>query len=251
MRDSRLLICAIVSIVGHLALAEGLGRLPRRAEVSKRIISLRVVSPPPPLEPPAEPAATPQPSAPKPVVAHVRTHMKAPTIPVAREVPPQDTPPPERPDPIASGAPGPTFGVTMESTSQAGTGPAMAIGRPGGAPGPGSDNDGPGHGGSKGPPVVPVYEVTTMPLPQGQCEGKYTPEALRAAIEGTVILDVIVSETGRVRDVHVVSGLPHGLTEAAIAAVKSCRFSPGQKDGKAVPVRIPGYKIRFLMPTDE
>ena len=81
----------------------------------------------------------------------------------------------------------------MESTSQAGTGPAMAIGRPGGAPGPGTDDDGPGHGGSKGRRrCVPVYEVTTMPLPQGQCEGKYTPEALRAAIEGTVILDVIV-----------------------------------------------------------
>jgi hypothetical protein len=54
-----------------------------------------------------------------------------------------------------------------------------------------------------------------------------------------------------VRDVHVVSGLGHGLTEAAIAAVRECRFSPGEKDGTAVPVRVRGFKIRFLMQDTE
>jgi protein TonB len=128
----------------------------------------------------------------------------------------------------------------------------MAVGHTGSGAAAGDDDDD-SHGGRKGglAAPVPAYEVTTMPLPQGRCEGKYTPDAMRAAIEGTVILDVIVSETGRVRDVHVVSGLGHGLTEAAVAAVKGCRFSPGEKDGRAVPVRIPGYKIRFLLPTDE
>ena len=41
----------------------------------------------------------------------------------------------------------------------------------------------------------------TAPLPQGGCEGHYTEEARRAAVEGTVILDVIIGETGLVRDV--------------------------------------------------
>ena len=90
-----------------------------------------------------------------------------------------------------------------------------------------------------------------MPLPQGRCVGKYTEEAKRAAIEGTVVLDLIVSETGRARDIHVVSGLGHGLTEAAVAALKECRFSPGEKDGKPVPVRVRGFKIRFLMQDEE
>jgi periplasmic protein TonB len=172
--------------------------------------------------------------------------------PVAPDVPRQEAPPPERPALTNNGPAGPVFGITMESTSQAGSGPALAVGHTGGAAAAGDDDDD-GHGGRKGGPgaPVPAYEVTTMPLPQGRCEGKYTPEALRAAIEGTVILNVIVSETGRVRDVHVVSGLGHGLTEAAVAAVKACRFSPGEKDGRAVPVLIPGYKIRFLLPTDE
>jgi protein TonB len=250
MRDSRLIICAVLSVGGHLALARGLGHLPRHADSAKRIIALRVVSAPPVPEPPPEPAVAPQAPAPRPAVAHLRTHVRTP--PAAQEIPRQETPPPpERPAALSDGAAGPIFGVSMESTSQAGNGPAMKIGHPTGGPVAGAGDDD-GRGGKKGlAAAVPAYEVTTMPLPQGRCEGQYTEDARRAAIEGTVILDVVISETGRVRDVHVVSGLPHGLTEAAIAAVKGCRYSPGEKDGKPVPVRIPGYKIRFLLPTDD
>lgn len=66
-----------------------------------------------------------------------------------------------------------------------------------------------------------------------------------------MILNLIVSETGRVRDIQVVSGLGHGLTEAAITALKQCRFSPGEKDGTPVPVRVRGFKIRFLLQNDD
>ena len=86
-----------------------------------------------------------------------------------------------------------------------------------------------------------------MPLPQGRCAGKYTEEAKQAALEGTVVLDLVVGENGRARDIQIVSGLPHGLTQAAVAALKECRFSPGEKDGVPVPVRVRGFKIRFLM----
>jgi periplasmic protein TonB len=251
MRDSRLIICAVLSIGGHLALAKGLGRLPKHADNAKRIISLRVVSAPPPApEPPPEPAATPQPPTPKSAVAHIRSHVKA--LPTAQEIPRQEAPPPERPAAPNEGAAGPIFGVSMESTSQAGSGPAMKIGHTGGGAVAGTGDDDDARGGHKGlAAAIPAYEVTTMPLPQGRCEGQYTEEALRAATEGTVILDVIISETGHVREVHVVSGLPHGLSEAAIAAVKRCRFSIGEKDGKPVPVHLPPFKIRFLLPTDE
>jgi protein TonB len=250
IRDSRLLVCAALSVAAHLALAMGLHHLPNRSEAAKRIISLRVISPPPAAEPPPEPTAVPQAPVRKPAMAHVRSRVPTPPI-VAQERPQQDVPPPDRPEPISGGSVGPVFGVTIESTSQAGSGPAMAVGHTSGGVRPGTGDDD-GHGGSKGPtPVVPAYEVTTMPMPQGRCEGKYTPEALGAAIEGTVILDVIVDETGRVREVRVVSGLGDGLTEAAVSAIKGCRFSPGEKDGKPVPVRIPGYKIRFLLPSDD
>ena len=90
-----------------------------------------------------------------------------------------------------------------------------------------------------------------MPLPRGRCIGHYTEEAKRAAVEGTVVLDLVVGEDGRVREVHVVSGLRYGLTEAAITAAKECRFSPGEKDGTPVPVRVRGFKIRFLLDSSE
>ena len=86
-----------------------------------------------------------------------------------------------------------------------------------------------------------------MPLPQGRCTGKYTDEAARRPTEGTVVLDLVVGEKGRARDIQVVSGLAHGLTEAAIAAIKGCRFDPGEKDGAAVPVRVRGFKIPFFL----
>jgi TonB family protein len=98
---------------------------------------------------------------------------------------------------------------------------------------------------------VPAYEVTKMPLPVGRCVGKYTDEAKQAAVEGTVVLDLVVGADGVVREVHVVSGLPNGLTEAAIAAARACRFSPGQKGETAVPVRIREFKIRFLLDNAE
>jgi protein TonB len=248
IRDSRLLICAGLSVVGHLALANGLGRLPRRTDTAKRIISLRVVSTPPTVEPPPEPAAAPRAPAPK-QVTHVRARVRT-AAPPTTDLPRQEAPPPDRPQVANTGPVGPVFGVTMESTSQAGSGPAMPIGNSGGAVG--ATEDAVAHGGAKGAMApVPAYQVTTMPLPQGRCIGKYTDEAKRAAIEGTVILDLIVSETGRARDIHVVSGLEHGLTEAAIAALKECRFSPGEKDGAPVAVRVRGFKIRFLLQNDE
>jgi TonB family protein len=136
------------------------------------------------------------------------------------------------------------FGVTMESTSQGGTGPAMPVGNttraapvaPAGAP--------------VKPLAEPVaaVEVTRMPLPVGVCPGKYTEEAHAAAIEGVVVLDVTIDEHGHTRDVTVVQGLTHGLTQAAIAAVTACRFTPGERNGQPVPVRIRGYKVRFIMP---
>jgi TonB family protein len=89
-----------------------------------------------------------------------------------------------------------------------------------------------------------------MPLPLGRCSGlgKYTTEARDAKVEGVVVLDLIVDEHGRARDIKVVEGLSHGLTEAAIAALAACPFTPGEKNGVPVPVRVRGFKIRFYLP---
>jgi TonB family protein len=135
----------------------------------------------------------------------------------------------------------PVFGVTMESTSQAGSSSAPV--------GNTTNPQAPAGPAPAKPASAPVaaYEVTKMPLPQGRCSGKYTEEARAAALEGTVVLDLIVDEQGHARDIKVVQGLDHGLTEAAISALQRCSFTPGEKDGHAVPVRVRGFKIRFVL----
>ncbi|HEY4186005.1 MAG TPA: energy transducer TonB [Polyangia bacterium] len=244
--EGRLLICAVASVLGHVAFARGLAHLPRRAELPpRRVVSVRVVAPPPPLPAPEPEAPKPaEPVAPPPVV-HERPRARPISAP-SRDVHPRDTPPPEHP-PLAGEATTttPIFGVTMESTSQAGSGPAMPIGNSA-RPQAQRPVAGPAAVAALAQPVA-AYEVTTMPLPQGRCIGKYTDEAKQAALEGTVVLDLVVGENGRARDIHVVSGLAHGLTQAAVEAVRECRFSPGEKNGTAVPVRLRGFKIRFLM----
>jgi protein TonB len=248
--DRRILVCVALSVTAHVAFARAMRSLPKRAEPAiKRTISIRVIAPPPEPEPPPEPAAAQAAPTPKPIPMERARPRRAPQVAAATA--PKDVPPSEHPPTPSDSPGGPVFGVSMESTSQAGGGPSMPVGNtsnPGDEQG-GGGNDGPGKGARTVP--VPAYEVTKMPLPEGRCAGKYTDEAKLAAIEGTVVLDLVVGADGRVREVHVVSGLPHGLSEAAVAAAKACRFSPGQKGDVAVPVRIREFKIRFLMQDDE
>ncbi|HVV87686.1 MAG TPA: TonB family protein, partial [Kofleriaceae bacterium] len=156
---------------------------------------------------------------------------------------PHDVPPDPRAVTTGPTTDTPVFGVTMESTSPAATGPAMPVGntsRP---------QPGPAPAQAAAPLAAPVaaYQATVMPLPQGRCAGTYTDEARQAGVEGTVVVDLTVGADGRTRDLQVVSGLPHGLTEAALTALRGCRFTPGEKDGAKVAVRIRGFKIRFVL----
>lgn len=64
----------------------------------------------------------------------------------------------------------------------------------------------------------------------------YPPVARQLKLEGTVELEAVISEQGRVDDVRIVSGNPV-LTKAAAQAVKKWKFTPvidGGKPAKAV-----------------
>jgi TonB family protein len=65
----------------------------------------------------------------------------------------------------------------------------------------------------------------------------YTPEARANEVQGTVVLNAIFSTEGRVTNIQVMRGLPHGLTQQAIAAAQKIRFEPAMKDGMPVSVR--------------
>lgn len=65
-------------------------------------------------------------------------------------------------------------------------------------------------------------------------EPSYTEPARKNQTMGTVILKCIFSADGSVKNITLVSGLPHGLTEKAIDAASKIKFIPAQKDGRYV-----------------
>ena|SRR3989442_1408725 len=80
----------------------------------------------------------------------------------------------------------------------------------------------------KGSEVTLKARVTKKPEP------KYTKTARKHAVEGTVVIRCVFSSAGQVTNIHVISGLPDGLTERAVEAAKKIKFIPAMKDGKPV-----------------
>lgn len=65
------------------------------------------------------------------------------------------------------------------------------------------------------------------------------PAAARAAqIELDVPVEIVVSPAGNVVDARILHHVGYGLDEATIEAIRSYRFTPAQRDGHAVAVRM-------------
>jgi protein TonB len=68
---------------------------------------------------------------------------------------------------------------------------------------------------------------------------QYTLEAMRAKIQGTVLLDCVVKADGTVGDVEVLRSLDKtGLDQEAIRAARAWQFEPGTRNGEPVPVLV-------------
>lgn len=65
-------------------------------------------------------------------------------------------------------------------------------------------------------------------------EARYTEAAREKNVSGTVVLKAAFSANGSVVNIQVIQGLPEGLTEQAIEAVKMIKFIPAMKEGKLV-----------------
>ena len=81
---------------------------------------------------------------------------------------------------------------------------------------------------ASGPGMDQPVAILSKPTPN------YTAEARKKRVEGTVVLRVVLRADGSIGTVSVVSGLPNGLSERAIAAARSIKFEPAQKNGVAV-----------------
>lgn len=81
----------------------------------------------------------------------------------------------------------------------------------------------------------------TLPVAENLVKPQYTPQAMNAQIQGTVLLEGIVRADGTVDDAIVVTrslDKEFGLDEQAVQAFKESTFKPGTRDGKPVAVAV-------------
>jgi periplasmic protein TonB len=128
----------------------------------------------------------------------------------------------------------PTLSQGSGSGGGAGTGTGSGIG-----PGSGSGL-GPGSGGGTGGGVYRPGNGVTLPRVLHEEKPQYTSDAMRAKVQGTVLLECVVRPDGSIGDVQVIRSLDptFGLDQQAVAAARKWRFAPGTRLGEPVPVLI-------------
>jgi TonB family protein len=133
----------------------------------------------------------------------------------------------------------PVGGVLSATSTGPGSGGGIGNGR---GTGVGSGNGpglGPGSGGGTGGGVYRPGGAVSAPRLIKEVRPKYTNEALRSRIQGTVVLEVVVTSDGCTSQIHVVGSLDRGgLDEEAVAAVAQWRFEPGRLAGAPVDVQV-------------
>jgi TonB family protein len=77
-------------------------------------------------------------------------------------------------------------------------------------------------------------DVTQKARILSQPKAGYTDTARQNGVSGTVTLRAVLAASGEVTNITVVSGLPDGLSEKAVAAARQIKFEPAMKDGHAV-----------------
>ena len=95
--------------------------------------------------------------------------------------------------------------------------------------------------------IFELFELDEPPRALVRVQPLYPAQARMRQIEGAVVLEFIVDPEGKPRDIMVVSATPGSLfADAASRAVSRWRFTPGSREGKAVPVRV-RQKITFKL----
>jgi len=77
-------------------------------------------------------------------------------------------------------------------------------------------------------------ECITPPRPTYSPDPGYDDVSRKAKIEGTVVLQIIVTKDGLVKNPRIKRGLCEALDKRAIEAVSQWKFTPATKNGKPV-----------------
>src|SRR5215831_6720042 len=86
-----------------------------------------------------------------------------------------------------------------------------------------------------------VYRVgngVTAPTIISKVDPEYTEPARAAKVQGTVVLEAIISEDGIPHVMKVVQSAGYGLDESATKALEKWQFHPALKEGKPVKVLL-------------
>jgi protein TonB len=100
------------------------------------------------------------------------------------------------------------------------------------------------------PDSIPIptddYLITSQVALVKDIKIPYPPEAKKNNVEGPVVMDLIIDQTGKVRSVDLIRGPGSGLNEAAVEAVKAFEFRPAKVGDQNVAVKI-RYTYRFVL----
>jgi TonB family protein len=91
----------------------------------------------------------------------------------------------------------------------------------------------------------------SLPTLIREVKPQYTAEAMKAKIEGAVLLECLIGTDGGVADVKVSRSLDptFGLDDVAVKAAKQWKFRPGMRNGEPVPV-IVTIELAFTLKND-
>jgi TonB family protein len=195
------------------------GRIRSAQGVGSDAITLRVRKPPP-----SEIPVTPAPS------------------PAVEEVPPLPAAVLEV-KPLASGLFSqiglPTVATSSNTSTGSGAGGGVGTGTGTGVGSGHGSGLGAGSGGGTGGGIYRPGGAVSAPRLIEEVKPRYTGEALRSKIQGTVVLEAIVSSDGRASHIRVLRSLDRGgLDDEAVAAVAKWRFEPGRLAGEPVDVLV-------------
>ena len=203
----------------------------------------RTPSPVPPVvrRPPPPPPPQPLPARPP-----IPVPLPRPTVQPVQIEPPKPQPAPAVQAPVVSAPTDPVDMPGLVANRKTPESPSAGPGRGGGigsgagtGMGEGSGGGiGPGQGGGTGGgPYQPGTGISPPTLVR-EVRPTYTDEARRRAIEGDVVLEIVVRSDGSVGDVNVRRSLGAGLEQRAIDAVRQWRFGPARRQGTAVDVVV-------------
>lgn len=226
-------VTSLVSVILHALLLGGVVLagvyVKKNPEIIEKPIEAFVVAqtPPPPPPPPPPPSGAVTPTRTKPV-ERPREQFVQPTET------PQNVPQPEssgaEQEPTDAGVEGGVVGG-VEGGVVGGVVGGVIGGTVGGT---GTTLEQPVRVGGDVKPPVAVNRVQPV----------YPEIARRSRTEGIVVVEAIIDRDGNVTDARVLKGLPFGLDQAALDAVKKWKFKPGTLNGRPVPV-IFTLTVRF------